>query len=76
MQRSPSSSYLLPHRPIRPKFHSTIFSDTLNLCFSLRVRDKILHLYKTRDKITGLHILLILKFLGNKRKDKWFWSGW
>jgi len=39
---------------------STLFSDTLNLCSSLSVRDQYLYPYKTRGKIVSY--ILIFKF--------------
>jgi len=37
---------------------STLFSNTLNLCFSLSVRDKASHRYKTQGKIILLYTLI------------------
>lgn len=54
----------------RPNSLSTCISNTLNLRSYLHMKDKILRSYKTGDKITRLYIL------GNKMKDKWFWSWW
>jgi hypothetical protein len=48
---------------------STLFSNTLNLCSSLKVRDKVSHPYKTRCKIIVLYIL-IFTFLDSRREDK------
>jgi uncharacterized membrane protein len=37
---------------------STLFSNTLNLCSSLKERDKVSHPYKTTGKIIVLYILI------------------
>jgi hypothetical protein len=61
---SSSSCSLLHSRyiiPLGPKiFFSTIFSNILSLCPSLRVRNPVLHVYKTTDKIIVLYILIFL----------------
>jgi phosphate starvation-inducible membrane PsiE len=54
---------------------STLFSNTLNLCSSLYVRDQVPHSYKTTDKITVSYIL-IFEFLDSRREDKRFWTAW
>jgi hypothetical protein len=54
---------------------STLFSNTLSLCASLNVGDKISHPYKATDKIIVLHTLIFM-FLDSKRKDKRFWTEW
>jgi hypothetical protein len=50
---------------------STLFSDTLNLCSSLDVRDKVSHPYKTTGRIIVFYIL-IFTFLGSIQEDKRF----
>jgi hypothetical protein len=45
MQSSPTPHYFLL------LLYSTLFSNTLNLCFSLKVIDQVSHRYKTTGKI-------------------------
>jgi hypothetical protein len=55
-----SSLCSLLHSPVISSFLgpnillSTLFSNTLSLCFYLSVRDQVSHPYKTTDKITVL----------------------
>jgi len=37
---------------------STLFSSTFGLCSSLNVREKVSHLYKTKDKLCFFNILI------------------
>jgi hypothetical protein len=48
---------------------STLFSNTLSLCSSLNVRDKVSHPYKTTGKYTILYSFMLL---GSKLNDKIF----
>jgi hypothetical protein len=48
---------------------STLFSNTLIICTALSARDEVSHLYKTRDKISVLYIL-IFTYLGNRTECK------
>jgi hypothetical protein len=66
--RDPSSYLLGPNVLL-----NTLFSKTLSLCSSLKVRDQVSHPYNTTGKITVLYIL-IFRFLGMKREDKRFWT--
>jgi hypothetical protein len=45
---------------------STLFSNTLNLCSSLIVRDQVLHPYRTTSKIIITFNNTIIKYLYNK----------
>jgi hypothetical protein len=51
MHSSPRSVFLLLSPDI---FLNTLFSKTLSLCFSLKVRDQASHPYGTTGKITGI----------------------
>jgi hypothetical protein len=48
---------------------STLFSNTLNLCSSLKVRGQVAHPYRTTGKIIVFYILIFV-FLGSRREDK------
>jgi hypothetical protein len=63
----PSSSLL------GPNILNSLFSKTLSLCSSLKVRDQVSHPYSTTDKITVLYIL-IFRFFDMRREDKRFWT--
>jgi len=52
MESSPAFYHFLPLRSKHPL--STLFSDTVNLCSYLNVRDQLLHPYKTTGKTTVL----------------------
>jgi hypothetical protein len=56
-------------------FLSTLFSNTLSLCFSLNVTDQVSHPYRTTDKIIVLYIL-IFTFFDSGREDRRFWTDW
>jgi len=47
---------------------STLFSNALNLCSSLSVRDQVSHPYKTTGGIIELYTLTF-EFLGRRRED-------
>jgi hypothetical protein len=48
-----------------------LFSNTLNICSPINVRDKVSHPYKTTGKIKILYIL-IFTFLDSRRENKRF----
>jgi hypothetical protein len=50
---------------------STLFSYTLSLCFSLKVRDHVSHLYRSTGKIKVLYILMFT--FDSRRDDRRFW---
>jgi hypothetical protein len=50
-----------------------LFSNTRRLRFSLNVRDRALHSYKTTGNIIVLYIL-IFKFPERNREDKSVWT--
>jgi hypothetical protein len=65
------TSYLLG-----PNIHlSTLSSNTLSLCSSLKVRDQVSHPYITSGKIITLHILIVA-FFDSRWKDTRFWAKW
>jgi hypothetical protein len=49
---------------------STLFPDTLNLCYFLGVRDQVPHPYKTTSKIILLHILIFKIFKNETGRQK------
>jgi hypothetical protein len=69
MQFSPQPVFL----PFRPNILlNTLFSKTLSLCSSLKVRDQVLHPCSTTGKITVLYILIFSFFFliwGGRTKD-------
>jgi hypothetical protein len=67
MQFSPASCYFIP-LGLNILF-STLFSNTLNLCYFFNVTDQVWHPYKTKDKIIILYILFCM-FLDGSREDK------
>jgi hypothetical protein len=72
MQFSPRSvfSFLGPNI-----FLNNLFSKTLSLRSSLKMRDQVSHPYSTNDKITVLYIL-IFRVFDMRRKDERFWTEW
>jgi hypothetical protein len=63
----PSSSLL------GPNIFNTLFSKTLSLCTSPKLRDQVSHPYSTTGKITGFYTL-IFRFFDIRREDKRFWA--
>jgi hypothetical protein len=51
------------------------FSNTLSLCSSLKLKDQIARTCRTTSRIIVLCIL-ILTFLGRRRKCEGFWTEW
>jgi hypothetical protein len=68
IQFSPRSVLLLG-----PSILNTLFSKTLSLYSSTKVRDQVSHPYSTTGKITVLYIL-IFRFFYMRREDKRFWT--
>jgi hypothetical protein len=54
---------------------NTLFSKTLSLLSSFKVRDQVSHPYNTTGKIKDFYIL-IFRFFDMKREDKIFWTEW
>jgi hypothetical protein len=51
---------------------STLFSNTLSVCSSPNLRDKVSHPYKTTGKIIYIFYILIFKFFDRRWEDKRF----
>jgi hypothetical protein len=69
MQFSPWSIFLLGPNI----FLKTLFSKTLSLCSSSKVRDQVSHPYSTTGKITILYIL-IFRFYDMRWEEERFWT--
>jgi hypothetical protein len=54
---------------------SSLYSNTLSLCYSHNVRDQVSHPYKTRGKIIVLSIITFT-FLDSRREDKRVCLDW
>jgi phosphate starvation-inducible membrane PsiE len=65
MQLSPAFCHLILLR--YDILFSILFSNTLNLCSSLYLRDQVSHPYKTTGKMTVLYIL-IFTFLASRQE--------
>jgi len=60
--------FIVTSSPLGPNiFLSTLFSNTLSLCFSLNVKDQASHPYKTTRKISVLYILIFIFFIANRK---------
>jgi hypothetical protein len=68
VQLPPLSYYFIPHILLR-----TLFSNTLSLCSSRIVRDKVSNPYKTIGRIMVLYILTFT-FPESRREDKTLWT--
>jgi hypothetical protein len=69
---SSSCSFLQP--PITwslysPNILNNLFSNTLSLCFSLNVRDKVSQLYRATGRTVDLYILIFM-FLDSRQETK------
>jgi hypothetical protein len=53
---------------------STLFSNTLSLCSSLKVRHQVSHPCRTTGKIIVLYALIFM-FLDSRREDIRFWTS-
>jgi hypothetical protein len=73
MQFSPASCHLLLFG--RNILLSNLFSNTLSLCSSLNVRDKVSYVYRTTGTIKVLYIL-IFTYSDSRREDKMFRTEW
>jgi hypothetical protein len=58
-----------------PNILNTLFTNTLSLCSSLNVRDKVSLPYRTTVKIVVLYILIFM-FLDSRWENKIFWTKW
>jgi hypothetical protein len=65
MNLHPSVTYALsgPNPPL-----STLFSDTLSLCFYLNVRDQVSHPYKQQAKVQSVYFVVYI--FDSRRNDK------
>jgi hypothetical protein len=68
----------LPHDPFsyllgQNNFLNNLFSKTLNLCSSPKMRDHVSHPYSTTGKITVLYVL-IFRFFDMRWEEKRFWT--
>jgi hypothetical protein len=71
VQLPPLTSYLVPLRPKHlPQYPGL---ENPSLSFSLNLREKASHPYKTTGKIIILNILMLI-FLESKREDKLLWA--
>jgi hypothetical protein len=61
---SPASHHLCPNILL-----SILFSNTLNLCSTISVRDQVSHPYKIKCKIMILYILIFKLFGEEKTQD-------
>jgi hypothetical protein len=64
LQPPVTSSILVPNIPL-----STLFSNSLNLCSSLKLRDQVSHSYRRTGKIIVWYILISM-YVDNRREGK------
>jgi hypothetical protein len=59
-----------------PYILSILFSDTLNLRFSLSVRDQVSHPYKTRGRIMAFYMCILMFLRGYGKTTDFHENGW
>jgi hypothetical protein len=58
---------------VKPLREQTLFSKTLSLYSSVKVRDQVSHPFSRTSKITVLYIS-IFRFFDMRREDQRFWT--
>jgi hypothetical protein len=72
MEFSPFSCHFLSLRVKYLSQHSIL--NTLSLCFSLKLRDKFSHIYKTKPNYISVHLSIYVFFI--QLEDRKFWADW